>query len=90
MKSKLRVFHKIMYPEHLTENYSMTKNTMETSFLKQELIELCRICEETEDLVDITSDEFSHLNEKLHQIADFEVKYLRYVIISLVKLHFHL
>lgn len=43
------------------------------SVVKEEAGELCRICESMENLVDISTEEFRHLNEKLHKIAHFAV-----------------
>ncbi|XP_055682629.1 zinc finger protein 37-like [Lutzomyia longipalpis] len=39
--------------------------------VKQECVELCRICESTENLVDIYSETFNHINYKLNKIVDF-------------------
>ncbi|XP_055682666.1 zinc finger protein 234-like [Lutzomyia longipalpis] len=48
------------------------KSPQKANHAREEVAELCRICEETEGLVDISTEEFSHLNEKLHQFANFE------------------
>ncbi|XP_059612833.1 uncharacterized protein LOC132259287 [Phlebotomus argentipes] len=63
------------------KNHSMEK----LPFVKQEIAEVCRICETMENLLDISTEEFSHLNEKLHRIADFEDDYssfLKFICIS--------
>ncbi|GAB0098306.1 Zinc finger C2H2 superfamily [Sergentomyia squamirostris] len=55
--------------------------------VKQELEELCRICETTENLIDISTEEFSHLNEKLHILSDFAGDYtywLRFICASCI------
>ncbi|XP_055712363.1 zinc finger protein OZF-like isoform X2 [Phlebotomus papatasi] len=53
--------------------------------MKMDINKVCRICETKENLVDLSTEEYSHLNEKLHKIADFEDKYscwLRYICAS--------
>uniref|UniRef100_A0A1B0CS44 C2H2-type domain-containing protein n=1 Tax=Lutzomyia longipalpis TaxID=7200 RepID=A0A1B0CS44_LUTLO len=43
------------------------------SLVKEEVVELCRVCETVENLVDISTESYSHLNEKLHRLANFEM-----------------
>ncbi|XP_059613724.1 zinc finger protein 420-like [Phlebotomus argentipes] len=64
-----------MYRKDAIGETSWRNSALDGYLGQQGVIELCRICEETEDLVDISTEEFSHLNEKLHQIADFEDTY---------------
>ncbi|XP_055712362.1 zinc finger protein 583-like isoform X1 [Phlebotomus papatasi] len=48
--------------------------------MKMDINKVCRICETKENLVDLSTEEYSHLNEKLHKIADFEKnKYSSYL-----------
>ncbi|GAB0091422.1 Zinc finger C2H2 superfamily [Sergentomyia squamirostris] len=43
--------------------------------VKLEVEKVCRICESLDNLVDISTEEFTHLNEKLHKISHFEDSY---------------
>lgn len=39
----------------------------------KDINKLCRICETKENLIDLSREEYSHLYQKLHKIADLEV-----------------
>ncbi|XP_055682676.1 zinc finger and BTB domain-containing protein 41-like isoform X2 [Lutzomyia longipalpis] len=41
----------------------------------QDFMVLCRVCEGTKNLLDLTKIEYRHLNDKLNRISDFKVKY---------------
>uniref|UniRef100_A0A1B0CS42 Uncharacterized protein n=1 Tax=Lutzomyia longipalpis TaxID=7200 RepID=A0A1B0CS42_LUTLO len=65
-----------MLQMRLSTNSSENSHQMDKMpFVKQEAVELCRICETVDNLLDISTEEFSHLYEKLHKIAEFEGDY---------------
>ncbi|GAB0091421.1 hypothetical protein DMENIID0001_062630 [Sergentomyia squamirostris] len=71
-----------MSPEKPKERSQIPDNLTE---IKEEIAEVCRVCETMENLVDISSDDFAHLNEKLHKISQFEANYscwLKYICVS--------
>ncbi|XP_055709776.1 zinc finger protein 62-like [Phlebotomus papatasi] len=42
-----------------------------------QVIEVCRVCEKLQNLLDMSTEDFSNLNDKLHIIGDFEDKYAK-------------
>ncbi|XP_059609565.1 oocyte zinc finger protein XlCOF6-like [Phlebotomus argentipes] len=78
------LLHKILeILDRILQTTSVQFPTMAVA--KEEVIELCRICESTDNLLDISTEEFAHLSIKLHKIGDFQdqdTSWLKFICLS--------